>query len=262
MNAVPQTARYDPPPRVKGVPLPPDGILFMNKTAEGGLKHGTLLVRLLAQTGANVRNGTVLDVGCGWGRLAYGLLNVGFAGTYVGVDIVKDRIDWLTINFTATQPRYTFHFADVKNDLYNPGGTLPRIPFASLVQNAVPDAIVLLSVFTHMYENDIAGYLSDLSDIMTPRTSLVFTCFLFDGEAQAGISRGDARRQFRHELSSDCRYDIEGEPLAAIAYSEPRLLQLLRNAGLSGRIIRGSWSHSKTARDWGQDVCIARKIPD
>ena len=247
------------PTDIKGVPLPPEGILFMNATAHGGIKHGTAHVEWLTDCGANVRTGLVLDVGCGWGRLAYGLLNSGFAGQYIGVDIVKERIDWLNANFTPVHPRYTFQFSNVRNDLYNPKGTLPRIPFATIAGNAAPDTIVLLSVFTHMYENDIADYLCNLSAIMAAHSTLVFTCFLFDGVAQEGIKRGTARRRFKYKLCADCRCDHKGKPLQAIAYTEALMLRLVGQAGLTGRVIRGSWSDAALSRQWGQDVIIARK---
>jgi hypothetical protein len=252
-----QTAATDSA-SLKGVPLPPDGILFMNKTAQNGLQQGTSHARKLGKCGVNVRNGLLLDVGCGWGRLAYGLLNTGFEGKYLGVDIVRQRVDWLNANFASVHPEYAFHFSDVRNDLYNPDGRLSRIVFKPILGGALPTSIILLSVFTHMYEDDIAAYLADLSAIMGPSTSLVFSCFLFDGVAEEGIKRGSARRSFHYELSQDCRYDRKGQPLAAIAYREPLMLRLLDRAGLTGRVVRGNWSGSEsTSEDWAQDIIIA-----
>jgi SAM-dependent methyltransferase len=233
----------------------------MNATARGGIKHGTAHVEWLTDCGVNVRTGLILDVGCGWGRLAYGLLTTGFAGQYIGVDIVKERIDWLNANFTPVHPRYTFQFSDVRNDLYNPKGTLLRIPFDTIAGNAAPDTIVLLSVFTHMYERDVADYLSNISAIMAAKSRLVFTCFLFDGVAQEGIKRGTARRRFKYKLTADCRYDIWRRPLEAIAYTEALMLRLIGQAGLTGRVIRGSWSDAALSPQWAQDVIIANKIP-
>jgi len=246
---------------VNGVPLPPDGILFMNKTAKGGVQQGTSQVRLLMESGVNVRTGTLLDVGCGWGRLAYGLLSTGFDGRYIGVDIVRERTDWLEANFTSVHPRYSFHFLDIKNDLYNPNGRLTRISYDALISDAAPTTIVLLSVFTHMYEADIAHYLIDLATIMSSDSTLVFSCLLFDGVAQERIRQGVASRKFPYKLSADCRYDLKSEPLGAIAYTEPKILQLLGRAGLAGRVIRGNWSRAKADRkgSWGQDVIIAKK---
>src|SRR6185312_6563940 len=251
-------SRADPNINVRGVPLPPDGILFMDSTPQKGLRNGIAFAKLFAELGLNVETGTVLDVGCGWGRLAYGLLDQGFAGQYIGIDIIKPRIKWLVRHFSSRQPRYTFRFNDVKNSWYNPSGTKSRINFNELPK---PDTIVLVSVFTHMYENDVATYLKDLSAIMSPGSSLVFTCFLFDGPAEEKIAKKQATRLFTHKLSDDCRYDCLSNPLAAIAYTETKIMGLLTSAGLTGRIIRGRWAGIKTPQNSPQDIVIARRAP-
>jgi ubiquinone/menaquinone biosynthesis C-methylase UbiE len=58
------------------------------------------------------KNSNVLDVGCGFGRLAYSLLPYLKEGTYEGFDIVKEFIDWLTKNFT---PKHKFQISSLKH---------------------------------------------------------------------------------------------------------------------------------------------------
>lgn len=242
---------------VKGVHLPPKGILFMDSSPKAGLKHGISHVNKLARHGLNVDTGTILDVGCGWGRLAYGLLDRGFQGRYIGIDVIKSRLVWLNRHFSEKHPSYTFHFADVRNEWYNPRGTKSRIDFRAALDGQSPDTIVLMSVFTHMYEANIADYLSDISGLMSDKSVLIFSCFLFDGPAEKSIVANGTKRAFAHKLSNDCRCDSLSNPLSAIAYTEPAIMRFLSNANLIGKVIRGSWAGDKTDHTFHQDMVIA-----
>ncbi len=232
-------------PRVRrsksqGFPYRPQDVVFMKMPAEEAAKKGVAMVNLVASSGGNVRDGLIFDIGCGYGRFAYGLLQTGFEGRYIGMDIVEHRIDWLRENFTPRQPRYHFHFVDVKNSHYNPDGSQKETSYADILGDDRPDTIVLFSVFTHMYLEDIEAHLVRIAEVMSPSTKLFFSCFLFDGIAQEGIKAGTARRQFPYELSPDCRYDRKKEPLKAIAFREATIQRALEKVGLTGEVRRGS----------------------
>ncbi len=242
-----------------GVPLPPQELVFMNKSAEEGLNQGRSQVRKLAHFGLNVHDGLVFDLGCGYGRLAYGLLASGFRGRYVGLDITPDRIAWLRENFTPLQPRYTFVHEDVKNDQYNPGGAKGAPRYDAALGGEAPDTIILLSVFTHMYEDDIRAHLANIRAVMSPATKLLVSCFLFDGPGARGVEQGTARRTFAFELSDHARYDKKNRPLAAIAFTEPFMASMLREAGLDATFHRGTWTGQPTEEDaFAQDIAICR----
>src|SRR3712207_4949571 len=137
---------------VEGVPLQPEHLIFMNKTAAEGLNQGRKAVRTIGHLGVNVRSGLILAIGSGYGRFAYGLLSSGFSGRYVGMDIIRNRIEWLQEHFTPVQPNYVFIHDDVKNDHYNPKGLKSRSNYREMLNGERPDTVILMSIFTHMYE--------------------------------------------------------------------------------------------------------------
>jgi SAM-dependent methyltransferase len=245
---------------IAGVPLPPPSVVFMRQTLEEATKLGIVMVNLLEASGVNVRDGLIFDIGCGYGRFAYGLLQTGFQGRYIGMDIVEHRVRWLQENFTPRQSRYSFHFVNVRNEHYNSTGSQKETSYQEILEGAHPDTIVLFSVFTHMYLDDIEAHLIRIAEVMSPQTKLFFTCFLFDGIAAEGIRDGTARWLFGYELSPDCRYNRPDEPLKAIAFREAAIVRAMEKAGLSGVVRRGHWSGSAQANpDYHQDWVVATK---
>ncbi len=69
---------------------------------------------------------TVLDVGCGSGRMAVPLLGyLDRRGRYVGFDIAPKLIRWCSGHITRRNANFTFHLADIFNRHYNPRGACP-----------------------------------------------------------------------------------------------------------------------------------------
>jgi SAM-dependent methyltransferase len=249
--------RAKPTKTVRGVPMPPEHLIFMNPTADAGLRNAMKQVADMQKHGINTRNGPVLDIGCGWGRFAYGLLASDFLGEYIGIDLDRERIKWLSDNFTKADPRFRFNLDDVHNGRYNPSGKKQTSDYAGFLGNDSPSLVVLLSVFTHMYDNDIRSHLAQIVKVMNRDTVLFFTCFLFDGIATQGIRDGKARHKFPFSLSEYCHYDQKNDPLATIAYSEAFVSDAIREARLTATIRRGTWSGVGDGL-FGQDFVIAR----
>lgn len=241
---------------VKSVPLPPQELIFMDRDAISGFQHGLLLTDELQSRGANVCDGTLLDIGCGWGRLAYGLLERGFGGRYIGVDIVANRIAWLQREFAPRQPRFSFHHFDVANDRYNKNGSQSKIDFNAVMADQKADTVILLSIFTHLYEKEIIEYLATIRGLVSNNGLLVFTCFLYDGVAQGGIAERKSQFTFAHPLSERCRVEKLDEPHLAVAYTEQFVCESTRDAGFECEVFRGSWSGLEAPN--GQDWVVAR----
>lgn len=99
-------------------------------------------------------NSSVLDIGCGQGRLLHGIcLSLGSIKRYVGIDTHRPSIDWLTANIKL--PFAKFHYVDYGNDRYNPLAQHGELPSFGAF-----DCIALLSVFSHMMLADIDRYLA------------------------------------------------------------------------------------------------------
>ncbi|MFZ5759998.1 MAG: hypothetical protein ACOY32_10285 [Thermodesulfobacteriota bacterium] len=69
------------------IPLPPDKLRFMNEDDDKFLRIGRQCLDLLADKGFN-RFSSLIDIGSGYGRLAYAILDrFDFQGNYTGVDM-------------------------------------------------------------------------------------------------------------------------------------------------------------------------------
>ncbi|MDO9107157.1 MAG: class I SAM-dependent methyltransferase [Methylovulum sp.] len=244
---------------VKGVPLPSRPVLFMETTADAALASARSLAKRLDEFGVNIQDGNILDIGCGYGRIAYGLLERGYSGNYTGVDIINTRIDWLREHFTPDCGNYAFHHIDVVNEHYNPKGRLNStdIEFTGFVGEQPLDSIILLSVFTHMYEPELTAYLHQLFRVTGPETRVIITMFLYTDARLASLDR-NAKFRFAQVIDKNCRCERADNPLQAIAYQEDKARQLFEAAGFSIEIAHGSWNGDQAPHL--QDWITARRI--
>lgn len=242
---------------VRGVPLPPKTIVDMHKTAQEGFAFSHTLVKRLAHYGVDVKTGHIFDVGCGWGRLAFGLLDGDFAGRYDGVEINPRQVRFLKREFTPKAPHFSFHHFDFHNDYYNADGAHAPFDAKDYLNGATPDAIILLSVFTHMYEADILAYIDSFASVMSPETQLIFSAFTYDEDTLARLAAGEGRFSMPHVHSDTCRFESQEHPLFAISYDREWLTNALAERGLAGDVHNGSWSGLK-APDFQDWVCVRR----
>jgi SAM-dependent methyltransferase len=81
-------------PSGQAIPLPPARLRFMRESDEQLIATGDELAGLLAEYGMTA-DADVLDVGCGYGRLALGILHAtDHRGPYLGFDILPRHVDW------------------------------------------------------------------------------------------------------------------------------------------------------------------------
>ena len=207
------------------VKIPPAEYMFMTETPENFLQHSDELL-IMATSGIDLPEGVLIDVGCGYGRMAYGLLRSGNKRPYIGIDILKKQIAWLRANFSSVAPSYEFRHFDVKNGRYNPGGTLDPADFRITDIPSPVAAIFSMSVFTHMYEADIILYLKEFKRVMSPSSVAVATAFLLDSTARRAYV-------FNERVNDHCSYYVREDPLLAIAYSTDWFRETLNELGFS-----------------------------
>jgi SAM-dependent methyltransferase len=237
------------------VPPPPKELLFMGDTEETYLQMGLWLLRLA--DGRWKSSGSVVDVGCGYGRLAYALLHEGFAGEYLGLDVLKPQISWLQEHFTPNAPKYRFAQLDIRNDRYNPSGTEDA---ASLkIEATEPGLILCLSVFTHMLEGDVLTYLREFSRIMGPHSVAYVTFFLLNDEQRLLEKEGKSRFPIEKQLNDHCAIHDSASPLHVVAYEENWLTHQIALLGFDMDIVYGRWCGRQNAEP-GQDVLFLRKV--
>ena len=98
---------------------------------------------------------SLVDVGCGSGRLA-GALAPYFRGTYTGIDVVQDLLEYARSN--VVRDDFSFHLSD--------GITIP-------VADTSTQIVCFFSVFTHLPHEAIYNYLAEAHRILRPGGTIV-----------------------------------------------------------------------------------------
>ena len=240
-------------------PLPPARLLFMRESREQILRNGKALLALL-KGHVTLGSGPVVDIGCGYGRMAYTLAHEGFQGTYLGIDIKKPSIDWLQENFSSRLPRYQFRHVDIGNERYNKAGRLTGSDLAIDARYHHPDLILVLSVFTHMYEEDLVAYLKTIAAIMSPKSVLYATFFLMSEEQRQLEAAGKSRYLLRHAINDHCRVADPLNPLHVIAYDQHWIMNLVASQGLRCLEFMPGWWCGRKSKGVAQDTLILAKI--
>lgn len=245
------------------IPIPPDRLRFMAETPDEYRQTGDEIVENLRQLAALRDDAHVVDIGCGYGRLAHAFLrDISFNGTYTGVDILAPHICWCQQVLTPlSSGRFAFHVLDVQSDRYNPDGTIAAAEANLGVADNCGDVIVLTSVFTHMYPEQIRHYLGEIKRILADEGQAFITFFLLDDACRDAAKRGETHYPIPHELTDYCRYMDPDNPLHVIAFETEWVMDETARAGLRlvQPIRRGTWRRSCGGEDFSgsfQDVVM------
>lgn len=197
----------------------------------------------------------VLDVGCGQGRMARPLAGYLESGSYQGFDIDKAGIAWCQKEYTDAV-NFKFIHADVYNLRYNKRGTIQAKDYSFPFADNSFDHVFLTSVFTHMFAEDVAQYLSEVARVLRPGGRCLITWFLLD-EASRHAERPII--EFVHDVDDVSKTTTRKNPEAAIAFDMDYVHGLYQLAGLRFEALeRGYWSRIVMDYDY-QDLIIAVK---
>jgi len=134
--------------------------------------------RLLRHFGVSTTT-RLLDVGCGAGRLAIGLLSqVGELTHYRGVVVDSRRIQWCLRHITPAHAGFQFVHINIENERYNPHGNRSLHEFSFPFAAAEFDLIYLYSVFSHMLKPDIQLYLGEFFRLLDNQGRIFLTAFV------------------------------------------------------------------------------------
>ena len=202
----------------------------------------------------------VLDIGCGIGRMARPLTAyLDDQGAYEGIDVDARGIDWCKRNISPRFPNFRFQRLDVRNQRYNPRGSILasqlRLPF----DDGRFDLVFLTSVFTHMLPYDVARYFAEMARVLRPGGTCLITWFLWNTEAARLTEQGRARIRFEHDFGSFRATDPQ-VPEDAVSLPEAQVLELYRENGLEvvPPIHYGWWTGRSPHLSY-QDIVIARR---
>jgi SAM-dependent methyltransferase len=200
---------------------------------------------------------SVLDIGCGIGRMAVPLTQYLDSGTafYEGVDPVNAGIEWCVQNITSAYPTFRFCRVDVAHELYNPGGAIAGheivLPFA----DAKFDFVAMVSVATHLPEAEISAYAREIARLLAPGGRLFLTAFIV---AAGDPDRPTARPRFTPGNRPGTWFGDPLAPLGAIGFDAGIIEDILKKAGLQvQRVSLGHWRGIESSHY--QDVIIAGK---
>jgi SAM-dependent methyltransferase len=134
--------------------------------------------RLETYCGLTIRT-SLLDFGCGAGRLAVGIKHhLKRIRDYHGVDVQGQLIDWCQQYLSGSGYRFTY--LNSENERYNlNGGNQKHLGS----ENNSTDIVYAYSVFSHMNERDTQSYLRIIEQTLKPNGKAFITCFVEDDVA-------------------------------------------------------------------------------
>jgi SAM-dependent methyltransferase len=219
--------------------------------------YGETVRRLLKQHACLTPESQVLEIGCGCGTNALGLVGFLKPGKYTGMDIERVSLEACIKNRLLTGHGFSFELQDVYNREYNSEGRYLADSFVFPYQDNSFDVIFLISVFTHMMPPDVANYIKEISRMMSPGGRCLLTTFLMDyGYRWRDIS-------FPYELQQ-CRVRELEIPEISVGYDlrffeeegEQHGLQLMHDP------LIGYWRHASevpSTSGFSQDVLVFEK---
>jgi SAM-dependent methyltransferase len=157
----------------------------------------------------------LVDVGCGLGRLATGMLEEFGDVEYLGLDANKQFVEWCQENIERYHPSFRFIHLDVENELFNPNGTLDGNDIKLPIASAAADIVYLLNVFTNMKPEHVEIYTSELSRILRTGGKLFLTAFVEDEVPDVSFNPAGY-------VPYDCNF-----PLNVVRYNKQWLFSLL-----------------------------------
>jgi ubiquinone/menaquinone biosynthesis C-methylase UbiE len=166
-------------------PLPPQD--YMQIIGSHDADHFTsnmsfLSHEILSRCKANPES-SVLDIGCGCGRMALPMTRyLNHHGKFTGIDVWKEGIDWCTENISSVLDNCKFYTVPSKNNYYfsdvvSDEANSYRLDFLS---DKSIDVAFAVSLFTHLRYRDALDYLKEIGRLLQPRGIAYVTCFIVD----------------------------------------------------------------------------------
>lgn len=220
---------------------------------------GRRLADLAVNLGQLEPHDRILDVGCGYGRLAVALTRHLADGEYAGFDVDRRAIRWCQKNVSAVHPNFWFTHANVANNHYNRDGHIPAAEFRFPCAPASVDVVFASSVFTHLLPAAADHYVAESARVLKPGGRLVASFFLLDETIRPRLSDPLVQPRFRAFPTSYSAVADAADPEAAIAYDATVVTDACAARGLEVlHIEHGSWRAVDNVRTY-QDVVVATK---
>jgi len=200
---------------------------------------------------------SIVDLGCGCGRIATYLAQWLDASNFLGVDIWRAGIDWATEHITATYGNYRFHCSVPGQKGYD-ASEHHRVP----VEAAQTDYVISTSLFTHLDVRACDGYLQEIGRILKPGALAYLTFFFRDEESMPAAEQIAQRLKMPMTKEADAWfYGHDG--YIDIFHDRERVIAVATRAGLRPVLHRdGHWrgpARSSTNPMAFQDLLVFQK---
>ncbi|OXA93735.1 hypothetical protein B0A62_12550 [Flavobacterium hydatis] len=224
------------------------------------VQQGKHHLKLLMEYAKLEPNHSVLDIGCGIGRVAVPLTNYLLADSkYEGFDLVKKGINWCKNNITSNFPNFNFQHIPLNNDLYSLTNQKAENFIFPHKENSF-ETVFLFSVFTHMQPLEVQNYLNEIYRVLKSGGKCLATFFVYDEKNEDMISKDNGTFIFPYKKEG-YRLMNEKVPSANIAFNEEYLNKMvdLSNLKLENKIY-GTWSKrgNQSLVDF-QDILVLEK---
>jgi SAM-dependent methyltransferase len=239
-------------------------VRLLNEAGIGGGDYneaGKHFLRLFRETCNIQPQHAILDMGCGYGRLAKPLTSFldPKTGKYVGFDVFRKSVDWAAKAFGSSHKNFSFHHINIKNKHYNPNGVLSDTTIRFEFPDASFDFIFLTSIFTHLMPPAVDHYLGEIRRLLKPGGKCFSTFFLLDEEARRLIQEGRTKVKFRHTDPDEGWMALEkDDPERCIAFPIDSIIPLFAKHGLviEQPLRLGGWCERASSYDF-QDIIIS-----
>jgi ubiquinone/menaquinone biosynthesis C-methylase UbiE len=192
---------------------------------------------------------TIMDIGVGCGRFAhylrdYSFLGSRFTGSYIGIDIDQEMLDWCRKHFDRA--RFRFHFSTDKSVSYHNTGSSSQTYQIPEPDSSI-DFIFSTSLYTHLLESEMINYTHETFRLLKPGGNFAAFCFCMDYPPP---TLGN-RHTFANRVGN-AFVESMSQPEAAVAYTAKFLFSMVQEAGFEDfRIV-------SSPGDW-QPMIVARK---
>lgn len=245
--------------------LPPKAGTFTG-VVEDFAESGDALLEALGEVAGVTPSSHILDVGCGLGRLARPVARfLDPTGRYEGLDIVPEGIEWSKKHIVSSYDNVHFTLADVYNKEYNPKGRVQPAEYRFPYEDETFDAVVLVSVFTHMMPADVDRYVSEIARVLKKNGRVFATTYLLNPESIRLMNSPGSEWRFKHELGPHWVTSLK-VPELSVGYDETYLRELYVKHGFSEEleIYQGNWcgraGHWRQSGLEDQDTIVATKL--
>lgn len=222
------------------IPLPP---INLARIVGDGFHEASLeFLDYFVKYGRLKSSDNVLDIGCGLGRMAYGLTGyLKSNARYEGFDIIPELVGWARQEITSRYPNFQFKQVPLFNSFYNPKGVLDPCEFSFPYENGVFDFFFLTSVFTHVSGDVLRHYVQEIARVSRNGANGVITAFVLTEESKALIKSGKSSLNLCH-AHGDGMVARSDDPDYAIGFERESLESWFVRNGLKIReILPGSW---------------------